>query len=87
MTQKAKKSKTQKTQLSLFLQNCKKMEIFASCVIIAFEPIKIQTCSVPQNDHLNLSFVKDIKVVGKTWLEMVIKWTFVSDNNFEIASM
>ena len=43
--------------------------------------------TTPQNDCLNLSFVKDIKVVGKKWLEMVIKWTFVSDNNFETPSM
>ena len=27
------------------------------------EPIEVQTHSAPQNDHLNLSFVKDIKVV------------------------
>ena len=38
------------------------MEIFAFCVITV-EPIKIQTCSAPQNDHLNLSFVKEIYVV------------------------
>ena len=35
---------------------------FAFCVI-TFEPIMIQTCSAPQNDRLNFSFVKDIKVV------------------------
>ena len=59
------------------------MEIFAF-IVIAFEPIKIQTCSPPQNNHLNLSFVKDIKVVGtRKWLEMVIKRTFVSEHNFE----
>ena len=40
------------------------MEIFAVCVI-TLEPIKIQTCSSPQNDRLNLSFAKDIKVIGK----------------------
>ena len=47
-------------QIRVFLQNRKKtkMGIFAFCVI-AFEPIKIQTCSAPQNDRLNLSFVKD----------------------------
>ena len=39
------------------------MEIFAVCVK-TFEPIKIRTCSSPQNDRLNLSFVKDINVVG-----------------------
>jgi hypothetical protein len=31
--------------------------------VITFEPIMISTCSAPQNDHLNYSFVKDIKVV------------------------
>ena len=46
-----------------FLQNCKKkkMEIFVFCHI-TFEPIRIWTCSAPQNDRLNLSFVKDIRV-------------------------
>ena len=34
---------------------------FAFCVI-TFEPIEVQTCSTPQNDRLNLVFVKDIKV-------------------------
>jgi hypothetical protein len=37
---------------------------FAFCVI-TFEPIEVQTCSGPQNDLLNLVFVKDIKVVVK----------------------
>ena len=37
---------------------------FAFCVI-TFEPIEVQTCSAPQNDRLNLVFVKDIKVVVK----------------------
>ena len=36
---------------------------FAFYVII-FEPIEVQTCSAPQNDRLNLSFVKDIYVDG-----------------------
>ena len=63
MTQNAK---TQKTQLCVFVQNRKQqeMEMFAFCVI-TFEPIKIQTCSTPQNVCLNLSFVKDIHVVGE----------------------
>ena len=48
MTQNAK---TQKTQMSVFVQNCKKseMEIFAFYVI-TFEPIKIQTHSVILKD-------------------------------------
>ena len=48
------------------LQYSKKMEmeIFAFCVI-TFELIKIQTRLAPQNDHLNLRFVKDENTVGK----------------------
>ena len=42
-------------------------EIFAFYVI-TFEPIEVQTCSVPQNDRLNLSFVEDFHVHG--WLKM-----------------
>ena len=33
--------------------------------VIAFVPIKIQTCLAPQNDSQQLSFLKDIYVVGK----------------------
>jgi hypothetical protein len=33
--------------------------------VITSEPIEVQTRSVPQNDRLNLSFVKYIKVVVK----------------------
>ena len=32
---------------------------------IAFDPIEIQTNQAPQNDHLNLSFLKDFCVVGE----------------------
>ena len=39
-----------------------KMKIFAFCVM-AFEPIKIDLA--PQNNRLNLSFVKDIDVFGE----------------------
>ena len=38
--------------------------IFAFCVI-TFEPIEVQTCSAPQNDRLNLSFVKNIMWIAK----------------------
>ena len=34
---------------------------FAFCVII-FEPIEIQTHSVPKNDCLNLSFLQDVYI-------------------------
>jgi hypothetical protein len=33
--------------------------------VITFEPNKIQNRLAPQNDHMNLSFVKVIHVVGK----------------------
>ena len=54
------------TQKRGFLQNRNKpeTEIFAFW-IISFEPNKILTRSAPQNDSPNLSFVKDISVVGQ----------------------
>ena len=33
--------------------------------VVAFDPIKIQTCLAPQNDCQNLSFVKDNNVIGE----------------------
>ena len=33
--------------------------------VIALNPIRIKTCSAPQNDDQNLSFKKDINEVGK----------------------
>ena len=67
-TQKDKKRKNHQKQYIriFFLQNHTemKMEKIAFCVI-TFEPIKVKTCSAPQNDRLNLSFVKYIHVDGK----------------------
>ena len=40
------------------------MEIFAFGVI-TFEPIKIQPCLAPQNDRLNLIFVKDFHLIAE----------------------
>ena len=43
--------------------------IFAFCVITS-EPIEVQTRSAPQNDHLNLNFVKDsCRKNGQKWLK------------------
>ena len=40
--------------------------MFFICVsVISFGPIKAQTRSTPQNERLNISFVKDIMVAGK----------------------
>ena len=52
----------QKTQVRSFLQKKWKRKYFC---VITFEPIKFLTCSRPQNDRLNFSFVKDIHVVGE----------------------
>ena len=51
---------------SFFLQKRKKLEKEknAFCVL-NFETIEVQTHLAPQNDHLNLSFVKDINVDGR----------------------
>ena len=46
---------------NLFLQNRKKNETeIIAFFVTTFEPIKIQTCSAPLNDRLNLSFVMNI---------------------------
>ena len=52
--------------MSVFVQNQKNldMETFAFC-IISFEPIRIQIHYAPQNDRLNLNFVKDKHTDGK----------------------
>ena len=42
-----------------------KKNISINIMPIAFDPIKIQTNQAPQNDHLNLSFLKDFCVVGE----------------------
>ena len=44
---------------------------------ITFEPIKIQTCLAPQNDRLNLSFVKDEHTNGKKMArnDRIMKYT------------
>ena len=44
------------------------MEILAFYAI-AVEPIEIQKCSTPQNDRLDLSFLVDMYVYAKKWLE------------------
>ena len=57
-TKESAKSMKNIIQMSAFLQNRKipKTEIFVFCVII-HEPIKIQTCSAPQNDRMNFVFI------------------------------
>ena len=56
----------QKMQITFFLQNHKKTEMEAFAFhVITFEPLNIQTHQVPQNDHLNLSFVPVDLMVGE----------------------
>ena len=45
---------------------------------ISDKPIKIQTLSTPQNDRLDLLFMKDVYVGAKKWPEMVLKKSFMS---------
>ena len=68
---------------SFFLQNRtkKKMEIIAFCVI-TFEPIKVKTCSAPQNDRLNLSFVKYFHVDGENLARNGCKMTISQSTYF-----
>ena len=59
------------------------MEIFAFCVI-TFEPTMIQTCLAPQNDRLNLSFVKDENIVAEKMARNGPKWPFILSDSFKI---
>ena len=40
----------------------------------------------PQNDTLNLSFVKDDMQMAEIWLDMAVKWQLVSLLTFETPS-
>jgi hypothetical protein len=42
-----------------------KKNILTNNNVIVFDPIKIQTCLAPQNDHQHLIFVKDTYVDAK----------------------
>ena len=39
--------------------------------------MEIFLSATPQNDRLNLSFVKDKHVVGEKWPDMVVTWPFI----------
>ena len=77
--------KTQKTQMSVFVQISKKreMKIFLFCVI-AFEPVITKTCEAPPNDHQNLSFVKDPMNTHmmKKWPGKVVQRPFINSVSF-----
>ena len=70
-----------------FLQNHKnrKTEIFAFCDITLNYVIEIQTHSAPENDRLNLSFVKDVYVVGKKLARSVRKTAICQSQNLVIS--
>ena len=77
----AKNTKTASMCFSTKLQKKKEVEIFAFFVI-TFTPIIIQTCSTPQNDLQNLSFVKDEHTYGKNWPEVVFQRSFIKKHSF-----
>jgi hypothetical protein len=54
-----------------------KKKDFNKYYVVAFDPIKIYTHLAPQNDRLNLSFVKDIYVVAKKMARNDQKWPFL----------
>ena len=53
--------------------------------VITFEPIKIQTCSAPQNDHLNLSFVKNDHTYGEKMARNGRKTVIYEEHSFQIS--
>ena len=67
------------------------MEILA-VYAVAIEPIKVQTRSASQNDHLNLSFVIDkhvvVQKIARYGLKMATYWLlfFGSSPNLHRAS-
>ena len=82
-----------KTEFILLWISQARKEIFTFWAII-FVPIKVWSCSAPQNDGLNFSFVKDICSCQKKWPEVVEKWQFCIyfwsksfiENNVDISS-
>ena len=52
-----------------------------------FEPIEVQTFKAPQNDPLNLNFVKETYAIGKKWPEMAIKQPFIIFFHFQTVYM
>ena len=73
-------------QTSVFVQNHKKteMEIVFTFCFITFKPIKIQAHLAPQNDRLNLSFVKDENTVGAKMARNGPKRPFILSDSFPI---
>ena len=54
-----------------------KKEDFNPYCVVSFDQIKIFTYWAPQNDRLNLSFVKDICIVAIKWPEIILKLQFL----------
>ena len=53
--------------------------------VLALDPIMISTYKAPQNDRLDLSFVKDKHTNGKKWPEMVVTRSFKKGHSFPIT--
>ena len=79
MTNNRTTQKNAKGHIHLFLYKIAKkreMVILAFCVI-NFEPIISKTFKAPQNDHQNLSFVKNNIHIVKKWPETVVQRSFL----------
>ena len=86
----AKHAKTHERQRILhrvvFFTKSQKSENKNICVLhLTFELIKIQTCLIPQNDRLNLSFFEKYTCSWqKKWPEVILKRPFIIRKFWEI---
>ena len=75
------KRKNTKNANVCFCTKSKKLEM----EIFTFEPIRIQTRYAPQNDCLNLSFVKDELTYGKKMARNGRKTVIYEEHSFQIS--
>ena len=83
---KPKSEKNAKDSNVCFVQNSK-MKIF-SFGVMTFEPIMNKTCQAHQNDHHNLSFVKDKhscheKMARNCPTQVIYEFSFVSNRSLD----
>ena len=60
--------------------------VLSTFCVITVVPVMIQTCSAPQNDRLNLSFVKDFHIVGTKMARNGHKMAIYESKNFSFFS-
>ena len=88
MTQKEKKSKTQKTQLSLFYKIAKKreIEIFGFCVIF-FNKLGFRSVEYTKMTVWDWGLWKINIHMAKKWPELIIEQSFKSNIRFRSVFM